>query len=244
MDIEYKVTAQDQLAIKQARPWVSFWADIKGDYDLGVASIVDPQSSSTLSNNELVSVNIVNNGLNDMSSFELELVVDNESIQTITINQNIAPFSSADVQFSTPVDFSTVGDYNITVNLSHPDDEYDNNNTLSHVLRKVYALDAAIAIGDHSVVCNDVIELDAVLSNLGENTITDVQIEVEVNGVAVDLINAVVNVPFQEEAAVTISIDNNLQQTANNIRLNLLEVNNQFDDDSSNNSALFSAELI
>ena len=45
MDIEYKVTAQDQLAIKQARPWVSFWADIKGDYDLGVASIVDPQSS-------------------------------------------------------------------------------------------------------------------------------------------------------------------------------------------------------
>ena len=24
MDIEYKVTAQDQLAIKQARPWVSF----------------------------------------------------------------------------------------------------------------------------------------------------------------------------------------------------------------------------
>ena len=243
MDIEYKVTAQDQLAIKQARPWVSFWADIKGDYDLGVASVVAPQSSSTLSNNELVSVNIVNYGLNDMSSFELELVVDNESIQTIAINQNIAPFSSADVQFSTPVDFSTVGDYNITVNLSHPDDEYENNNTLSHVLRKVYALDAAIAIGDHSVVCNDVIELDAVLSNLGENTITDVQIEVEVNGVAVDLINAVVNVPFQEEAAVTISIDNNLQQTANNIRLNLLEVNNQFDDDSSNNSALFSADL-
>ena len=28
MDIEYKVTAEDQLAIKQARPWVSFWADI------------------------------------------------------------------------------------------------------------------------------------------------------------------------------------------------------------------------
>lgn len=27
MDIEYKITSDDQLVIKQARPWVSFWAD-------------------------------------------------------------------------------------------------------------------------------------------------------------------------------------------------------------------------
>ena len=42
MDIEYKVTAQYQLAIKQARPWVSFWADIVGDFDLGVEGITNP----------------------------------------------------------------------------------------------------------------------------------------------------------------------------------------------------------
>ena len=66
-------STQDQLAIKQARPWVSFWADINGDYDLGVSAIVEPLSSSTLGNSELVNATITNYGLNNMSDFESEL---------------------------------------------------------------------------------------------------------------------------------------------------------------------------
>ena len=62
MDIEYKVTAEDQLAIKQARPWVSFWADINGDYDLGVEAIVEPLSSSDLGTDEVITVSIVKIG--------------------------------------------------------------------------------------------------------------------------------------------------------------------------------------
>ncbi|MFB0924947.1 MAG: hypothetical protein QMB65_06655, partial [Vicingaceae bacterium] len=58
MDIEYKVTAQDQLIIKQARPWVSFWADIKANSDLAVEEIVNPQSSSTLGSSEMVTTKI------------------------------------------------------------------------------------------------------------------------------------------------------------------------------------------
>ena len=54
MDIEYKVTAEGQLIIKQARPWVSFWADITSDKDLGVSAITNPQSSSSLGTEELV----------------------------------------------------------------------------------------------------------------------------------------------------------------------------------------------
>ena len=48
MDIEYKVTAEDQLVIKQARPWVSFWAGIKADDDLAVEELIDPVASSSL----------------------------------------------------------------------------------------------------------------------------------------------------------------------------------------------------
>ena len=237
MDIEYKVTAQDQLAIKQARPWVSFWADIKANNDLGVTAIADPQSSSSLGNNELVTATIANQGLNDMSNFDVELVVDGQSIETLTIPQSIQPFSDADFQFSVPQDFSAIGDYNVTVIVSQVDDGYGNNDTLDIVLSKVHALDGEVSIGELAVVCNDAVEVNAFVKNQGETTITEVAIEVIVNGLVVGLINASVDIPFQEQDKVEITINNNLQQNNNNITLNLLSINNQADGDLSNNSA-------
>ncbi len=243
MDIEYKVTAQDQLAIKQARPWVSFWADINGDYDLGVSAIVEPLSSSTLGNSELVTATITNFGLNDMSDFEIELLINDQPVESLTISQTIPPFSASDFQFSVPHDFSTIGDYNITVNVNHILDEYENNDSLSVIVSKVHALDAALSIADIAVVCDEEVEVNTVILNQGETTITDVKIEVVVNGVVVDIINQSVNITFQEQEGFIINIDDNLQQNNNNITLNLLEVNNQVDGDSSNNSDFTTTNL-
>lgn len=243
MDIEYKVTAQDQLAIKQARPWVSFWADINGDYDLGVSAIVEPLSSSTLGNSELVTATITNFGLNDMSDFEIELLINDQPVETLTISQTIPPFSASDFQFSVPHDFSTIGDYNITVNVNQILDEYENNNSLSVIVSKVHALDGALSIADIAVVCDEEVEVNTVILNQGETTITDVKIEVVVNGVVVDIINQSVNITFQEQEGFIINIDDNLQQNNNNITLNLLEVNNQVDGDSSNNSDFSTTNL-
>ena len=242
MDIEYKVTAQDQLVIKQARPWVSFWADITANNDLGVTAIVAPQSSSSLGSNELVTATIANHGLNDMSNFDIELVVDGQSEETITILQTIEPFGEADFQFSVPQDFSTIGDYNITAIVSHVDDQYINNNTLNVVLSKILLLDGALSVGELAVVCNDVVEVDAIVSNQGETTLTEVTIEVVVNGVEVEVINAIVDIPSQEQGTVVITIDDNLQEN-NNITLNLSGVNNQADGDSTNNSASTTTNL-
>ena len=243
MDIEYKVTAQDQLAIKQARPWVSFWADINGDYDLGVSAIVEPLSSSTLGNSELVTATITNFGLNDMSDFEIELLINDQPVESLTISQTIPPFSAMDFQFSVPHDFSTIGDYNITVNVNHILDEYENNDSLSVIVSKVHALDGALSIADIAVVCDEEVEVNTVILNQGETTITDVKIEVVVNGVVVDIINQSVNITFQEQEGFIINIDDNLQQNNNNITLNLLEVNNQVDGDSSNNSDFTTTNL-
>ena len=243
MDIEYKVTAQDQLAIKQARPWVSFWADINGDYDLGVSAIVEPLSSSTLGNSELVTATITNFGLNDISDFEIELLINDQPVESLTISQTIPPFSASDFQFSVPHDFSTIGDYNITVNVNHILDEYENNDSLSVIVSKVHALDGALSIADIAVVCYEEVEVNTVILNQGETTITDVKIEVVVNGVVVDIINQSVNITFQEQEGFIINIDDNLQQNNNNITLNLLEVNNQVDGDSSNNSDFTTTNL-
>tara|TARA_B110000459_G_scaffold168787_1_gene188059 strand:- start:304 stop:2940 length:2637 start_codon:yes stop_codon:yes gene_type:complete len=241
MDIEYKVTAEDLLVIKQARPWVSFWSDINGDYDLGVTAIL-PEASSTLGSNELVTATIANQGLNDMSDFSIELVVDGESIETIPIMQTIPPFGEEAFQFSVPQDFSDIGEYDLSAIVSHVDDEYGNNDTLNVVLRKVHEFDGELSVGELNVVCNGVAEVIAIITNQGEATITDVAIEVIVNGAVVELINASVEIPFLEQGTVAISIDDNLQ-AENNITLNLLSVNSQIDGDLSNNSASTSTNL-
>ena len=191
MDIEYKVTAQEQLIIKQARPWVSFWADITSDNDLAVAAIVEPQSSSTLGSNELVTATIANYGLNDMSDFDLQLVVDGQVQETMNIPGTIAPFEDADYQFSVAQNFSAIGDYNVTCIVTDAEDEYGSNDTLSVVVSKVHALDGAISIGEVAVVCDSEVVVDAIIDkHRPETTITNVQIQVIVNGLVVDVINA------------------------------------------------------
>jgi hypothetical protein len=235
MDIEYKVTAQDQLVIKQARPWVSFWADINGDYDLGVTAI-EPQSSSSLGSNEIVTATIANQGLNDMSNFSIELLVDGQSIETISVTQAIEPFEEANFQFLTPQDFSNIGDYEITVVVNHIDDEYENNDTLNVLISKVHEIDGAISIGELNVVCDDLVQGNVIITNQGESTITDVSIQVFANGTAVDVINTSVEIPYLDQSTVAININPALQPSNNNITLNLLTVNNQLDEDLTNNS--------
>lgn len=242
MDIEYKVTAQDQLVIKQARPWVSFWADIKANNDLAVEDIFEPQSSSTLGSSELVSVKIANTGLNDMSNFDITLNIDDVEIETMTVTQTIQPFSDADFQFSTPHDFSMVGDYDVQVIVSDNDDEYGNNDTLNVVISKVHALDGELAIGDVTVVCNDEVSVDAIITNQGETNIDEVSIQVIVNGLAVDTVVANVDIAFEDQEIVTILIDENLI-ASNNIILRILTVNTLLDGDVANNSDVTNTDL-
>ncbi|MCH2197582.1 MAG: T9SS type A sorting domain-containing protein [Flavobacteriales bacterium] len=243
MDIEYKVTAQEQLAIKQARPWVSFWADIKGNNDLGAEAVVEPQSSSSLGSEELVTATIANQGLNMMYDFDIELVVDGESMETIFITDSIHPFNEANFQFTVPIDLSFVGDYDIQTIVSDPDDEYGNNDTLNVVLSNLYALNGALAITETEAVCDDILEVKALVTNVGESMITEVQIEVIANGLVVDLVDFNVEIPYQESEELTVSIDDNLEEMDNDIELNIITVNDENDLDLANNSASVTTNL-
>ena len=127
--------------------------------------------------------------------------------------------------------------------VSHLDDEYGNNDTLDVVLSKIHEYDGAISISELNVVCDDVVELNATINNLGDSTITDLEIQVLVNGVVIDTINASVEIPFLEQEDVFITIDSNLQALNNDITLNLLSVNNLLDGDLTNNSASTTTDL-
>lgn len=243
MDIEYKVTAQDQLVIKQARPWVSFWAGIKSDNDLAVEDFVDPIASSSLGAEEMVTMRVANTGLNDMSDFDLSLMVDGELMETMNITEVIEPFSAAEFQFMTPQDFSNTGDYLITGIVSDPDDGYANNDTLDFILTKIHPLDASISIGQINSTCDGQVGVNVVLSNEGEQPIDVVEILVQVNGTVVEILEVAVDIDSQSQGAVSILIEDNLLPNSNTIDLALLTVNGAEDGEASNNTVSGSADL-
>ncbi len=242
MDIEYKVTAQDQLVIKQARPWVSFWAEIKSNYDLGVIEINEPTSSADLGAQELITATIGNQGLEDMSDFEVALWVDGQLVETLEISDTIRPFTDKEYQFTVPVDFSTLGDYSTEVIVSDSIDGYNRNDTLSAVISKLHVLEGGILATLDEVKCDGEIDVIATVSNYGATTFNSTEIEVIANGVVIEVVNYNFSIPYSIERDITITVKENLMPTNNEITLNLLTVNGTTDAVETNNSSSITVE--
>ncbi|MBL6657905.1 MAG: T9SS type A sorting domain-containing protein [Flavobacteriales bacterium] len=237
MDIEYKVTAQDQLAIKQARPWVSFWADIKADNDLEFTEFISPVSSSDLGNSEAIKVVISNTGLNPMSDFTLTLLVDDQEIETLTITETLEPFSNAEFEFQSLQDFSNEGDYNLRGIVSDVDDEYGNNDTLNYTLTKIHQLDATVYLGTLKEKCNNEIEATITIENNGGNTINNVQFEIFINGESAGIFNEEVDISSLNQDDISVIVDGNFQTLNNEVTINVFSVNGQADEVPINNFA-------
>ncbi len=242
MDIEYKVTAQDQLVIKQARPWVSFWADIKSTHDLGVETVTAPNSSSSLGDSELVTVKIANAGIRVMKDFEIELHVDDQLVETLTISDEINPQTSSDFQFTVPNDFSEVGDYKVTTIVTHPEDGYSANDTLNYIVSNLYPLEAGITVVEGIAKCGNHVDILARVANYGESTFFKTEIEVISNGSLVEVFEYNSGIPYGTEREITIPVTANIQNE-NEIVLNLIRVNDESDAVSTNNSDTYIGTL-
>ncbi len=243
MDIEYKVTAEDQLIIKQARPWVSFWADIKATFDLTAVEITEPISSASLSDSELVTVNIGNRGLNEMEDFEIALIVDDVLVETLPISGSLTPQTEGTYQFTTPQDFSTVGDYHIQAIVSHPTDGYEGNDTSNLILSKLHLLESGISLVSGSAKCGAEVDVIANITNYGESNLDEIEIEVVVNGEVVEVVNYDFNIPYQGDVEVVVTVTENLEIFNNEIILNVISINGQADAIPDNNSITYNTDL-
>ena len=244
MDIEYKVTKDDLLIIKQARPWVSFWANIKANQDLAAQAIIEPISSATLGDSESITVEIANKGLEIMKDFELALFINSNFIETLSITDSIKPFFSSEYQFLVSQDMSAIGDYNIEVILSHPDDGYQKNDTIQSIVSKLYLLEGSIEALSVVVDCGGKLIVDGAIKNLGESIINTVEIEVKANGEFVEILTMDFVLGYLETKDFTIVVTENLQVGTNEIVLNILSVNGAQDAISDNNSASITSDGI
>ncbi|GAB5523477.1 MAG: hypothetical protein Roseis2KO_13490 [Roseivirga sp.] len=101
------------------------------DNDLGVVAITAPEEEILASASDAVSVSatIRNFGGLSQSSFDISFLVDDQEIDTETINQTIAPGEEVELTFSTTFDFSTAGTYSLKVGVALTGDENDTNDT-------------------------------------------------------------------------------------------------------------------
>jgi hypothetical protein len=237
MDIEYKITIDNQLVIKQARPWVSFWADIKADNDLEFTKFITPVSSSDLGDNEAVKVLISNTGLNPMSDFTLDLLVDGQEVETLTITETIDPFSDAEFEFDILQNFSEIGDYNLRGIVSDAEDEYGNNDTLDFILTKINQLDAAVSLGILNETCDNETEVTIFIVNNGSNIITNIQFEIIINGQSAGIFNEQVEIESQSDRQISVIADAGFIAPENEVFVQIISVNGQADEVSSNDFA-------
>ena len=242
MDIEYKVTREDQLIIKQARPWVSFWADINASHDLAVTQVIEPHSSGNLGNSEIVTAKIENLGLKNMKDFDLTLIIDGVNKETLFIEDELTPRSSKEFTFSLPQDFSEIKDYDITIAVFHNEDSYNLNDSLHIVLSHLHPLEAEIEAHILNASCGNKIEANANITNLGYQTFNEVGIEIIVNNEVIDTIISTIDLMSLNSTDLTILITQNIKEIENEVTLNLISVNGEQDALIDNNSSTFIAE--
>ena len=127
--------------------------------------------------------------------------------------------------------------------MAHVEDGYGANDTLDIVLSKLHPLEGGITIVKGISKCESQIDITANVTNYGESTFYDTEIEIIVNGLVVDTINYEFGIPYLVDVDILIPITENIQQFDNQITLNLLRVNEEQDAVLNNNTAMISTDL-
>lgn len=213
-------------------------------FDLQAESILEPITSSSLGNAELVTAKIRNTGINSMENFNVGLLLDGISIQTSLVPSILLPGEELDYQFTTPIDLSVIGDYNITVFVNHPDDLNSNNDTITAIVSKLTAIDGALSIATiPESGCLADLPVTLTLTNNGGNIITSASIDVIINGNVVETIPYTGNILSSDSDDIEYTIMNGLQIGNNTIEFAINQVNGSTDNVTTNNTTASTYDL-
>lgn len=211
--------------------------------DLSAREITAPVTSNTLTTTELVTANFANRGLTPMADYEIGFFLDNTLIQSVSIPDTLFPDSILTYQFSTPVDLSVIGDYEITAYINHPEDSNLLNDTVSVTISQLNAIDGSIASSAASAGCEDELPTLITLSNQGALDITTATIDVIVNGMTIDMINYTGSIPYNESDDINYNITSDLQIGDNTIEFVISSINGSTDNITNNNNTNLSFTL-
>ncbi len=183
--------------------------------DLGPTVLVTPQSDPNLGAAETVTFQVKNFGLDTQSVFQVGYIFENGTPVVETVNSTLLPDSLYTHTFATPVDMSTIGDYEFKLFTSLAEDQAVLNDTLRTVVSKLSRNDAGISdvVGLEGVNCGEMLPATLVLTNFGTDTLFSATININFNGADLDPIDWVGTLLPGESEIINIVLDNILNGT-------------------------------
>lgn len=217
----------------------------KDTTDIGPTKLLSPSNSPDLTATELVQVDIKNYGVDTQQVFQVGYIFNGETTVIDTLNQTLLPDSSFTHTFTETVDLERIDDYSFKLFTVLAEDEVVPNDTLNTVVTKQSKRDAGITVfqGISPINCGETLTLQMVLTNFGTETLTNVDIIVELNDALVETIEWEGALERGETTLVEITLDN-LLNGANTISSTTANPNGVSDEVTANDARTQSVEVL
>ncbi|MBU0487522.1 MAG: choice-of-anchor J domain-containing protein, partial [Bacteroidetes bacterium] len=121
--------------------------------DIAVSRLITPVSSTSLSNQETVTVQVKNEGINPQTNIPITYQINGGNPVTETINATIDPLTTYNYSFLQPTDLSAFGINSIIVYASLNGDEVQSNDTIFKTIIKPQNQDPPVIEGVYLPVC-------------------------------------------------------------------------------------------
>ncbi|NQZ77148.1 MAG: hypothetical protein HRT61_13770, partial [Ekhidna sp.] len=208
----------------------------KKDNDIAVSEISSPNTGGGLTDAETVTASILNNGNLAATGFDIQLVVDGNEIEVFTYEATLDAGATYEHTFSSAVDLSALGDYEIQVSVLYDVDELPGNNSTSKTVTNLPQLNGAISLELETETCNSSFTGIAVLQNQGADEITGAELELFVNGNSSSLVTFEGAIETGRNATIEVVFED-LSSGQNTLSVVINTLNGESDEIASNNSA-------
>lgn len=206
----------------------------KQQIDTRPTKINNPTTGHNLTSAELINVEIQNAGIESISSVKVDLYVNDQLEETITVSDTLDENESKNIVFSDIYDFSNFGPHKITVITTLDADDNRKNDTLSTTIYNYASTDGKISDVISTSFCVLPHNLECTLENVGLDRLNSSSLEIAVNGVIMDTIEANFNLLSGEKTILSIPIEA-LKDGDNEVVVRLIKSNDIIEQNTTDN---------
>ena len=191
-----------------ARTRIVSWQLSQDTFDMAIRAITSPTQDFDLTASEVIEIEVANNGLETVMSYEVSYSVEGAPIETMVINDPLTSGSTRMHTFNMTQDFSAFGEYNVSARVDFPPDENPNNNETSRIVANRPPVDVAIEVNGTPITCNVVSLINIQITNNGGQDLTEASIDISLDGSIVDTYTWMGNLSFGQSEDFTYLLTN------------------------------------